>query len=428
MGPEHELVLAYSFRRTAVADRAGADVPLVWLDAFPKTETEVHVWAAATADGVAFPQLAGGPWTELPPTVVADQPGLPALSLFGSGTGLPLRLRIDATNYGPGTRPIIERVWGQVVDDEDGGQAYRVRYRLGHMTADALEFELPAPPESIRFASSLNQKRLAMSPRDALNQDQPAEFAETRVRLRVDAIAGTVPQVLELTYVLPPNRPGNGSRWIWELRPPTIHGADVGPTRWQIARAGSDVLFALDGFDVGERWQWQRGLFVAGPSWGTEPLARWFGVAERSSADAVGDDAVVGRQTAPGMVRFLAIPRAMASLVTSLFVIAMGLAAVRWGGPRTGTIVAAGFVATVAAAAVVWPRLATHLFAASQPGVAVFVAVLAVRWALHQRYRRRVLFLPGFTRAQPNGSSGHRAPISVRSRIEPSTIDIPASS
>ena len=158
-------------------------------------------------------------------------------------------------------------------------------------------------------------------------------------------------------------------------------------------------------------------------------MERWIGSADRSPAEAaLGDDVTVGRQTGPGALRFVVIPRPLASLVASLVVVALGLAALRWGGPRTGTVVAAGFVAVIAAAAVVWPRLAAHLLAASQPGVAVFVCVLAVRWALQHRYRRRVLFLPSFTRTQPPASSAQRASINARSRVEPSTIDVPASS
>jgi hypothetical protein len=422
-GAEHELVLGYSFPRTPVSDRGGADVPLVWLDPFLKIETEVHVWAGVTPGGAAVPDLASGPWTELPPTAVAEHPSLPALSLFGSGAGLPLRLRVERNAPGPGTRPIIERVWGQVVEDDDGGQAYRVRYRLGPIATDAIEIELPAPLDAIRFTAALNQKRLPVSTRDPT-----AGSSEGRVRLRVNPTAATA-QVLELAYILPPGRQGYAPRWTWELRPPSIPGADVGPARWQIARASGDLLFAVDGFDVAERWRWQRGLVVAGPTWSTEDLERWIGSAERSAADAaVGDEVVVGRQTGPGMLHFVTIPRPLASLAASLAVIGVGLAALRWGGPRSGSVTAAGFVAATAALAIGWPRLAAHLLAASQPGIAVFVCVLAVRWALQHRYRRRVLFLPSFTRTVSPGSSAQRASISARSRVEPSTIDVPASS
>ena len=156
-------------------------------------------------------------------------------------------------------------------------------------------------------------------------------------------------------------------------------------------------------------------------------MERWIGGAESSAGDVgMGDEVVVGRQTGPGVLRFVVIPRPLASLVASLVVIALGLATVRWGGPRTGAVLAAGVVAMIAAAAMVWPRLAAHLLAASQPGVAVFVCVLAVRWALQHRYRRRVLFLPAFTRTQSPGSSAQRASVNVRSRVEPSTIDVPA--
>jgi hypothetical protein len=423
-GPDYELILAYSFPRTPASDRAGMEVPIVWLDSFPKIETEVHVWAATTAGGTAFPQLAGGSWTELPPTPVGDHPNLPALSLFAGGPGLPLRLRVETTTAGPGTRPIIDRVLGQVVEDEDGGQAYRVQYRLGPVVADTLDVELPAPPEAIRFAAALNQKRLAVSPREGSGRDQPA----TRVRLRVDPSAVNVPQVLEITYVLPSARPEDAPRWTWVLRAPTVPGVDVGPARWQIARASGDLLFALDGFEISDRWRWRRGLFVDGPAWGTDDMARWFGGTERMAADeGVGDDVVVGRQTAPGAARFVVIPRSPAMLVVSLVVMGLGLAAVRWGGPRTGTVVAAGFVAAVAVVALVWPRLAAQVLAAGQPGIAVFVCVLAVRWALQHRYRRRILFLPGFTRTQSPGSSARRS-INVGSLVEPSTIDVPASS
>ena len=109
-------------------------------------------------------------------------------------------------------------------------------------------------------------------------------------------------------------------------------------------------------------------------------------------------------------------------------IVGVGLAAVRWAGPRFGAVMAAGIVAAAACATVVWPRLAAHALAASQPGILVFLSVLAVRWALQHRYRRRVLFLPGFTRTQPQGSSVLHAKSASRSRLEPSTIDVPATS
>jgi hypothetical protein len=45
--------------------------------------------------------------------------------------------------------------------------------------------------------------------------------------------------------------------------------------------------------------------------------------------------------------------------------------------------------------------------------------VLAVQWLMHQRYRRRVVFLPGFTRLK--GSTLIRG--GGRPRGEPSTVD-----
>src|SRR5207247_817737 len=148
--------------------------------------------------------------------------------------------------------------------------------------------------------------------------------------------------------------------------------------------------------------------------------------ADADTAD--GGEVVTGRPIVPGSIRFVTIPRSLALLVASLTALALGLATVRWGGPRVGTIVSATLVAVAACVLAVWPRPAAHAWSASQPGIVIFVCVLAVRWGLQQRYRRRVLFLPGFARAQPNGSSVQRAGTNPRSRVEPSTIDVPASS
>src|SRR5207248_5091934 len=106
-----------------------------------------------------------------------------------------------------------------------------------------------------------------------------------------------------------------------------------------------------------------------------------------------------------------------------------------WSSDVCSSDLAAGLVWLAAA----HPQpLALVLFAV-QPGVAVLVVVLGVRWLLHRRYRRRVLFLPGFTATHGAGATAPPASALVRTGNgvrprdgrarpgEPSTIDAPTS-
>ena len=81
------------------------------------------------------------------------------------------------------------------------------------------------------------------------------------------------------------------------------------------------------------------------------------------------------------------------------------------------------------AAALLWPGVLAAVAYGCEPGVLVLLLVLGIPWMLHQRYRRQVVFMPGFTRARAgsslirNGGTGS-AP---RPRGEPSTVDVPGS-
>jgi hypothetical protein len=73
---------------------------------------------------------------------------------------------------------------------------------------------------------------------------------------------------------------------------------------------------------------------------------------------------------------------------------------------------------------VAWPSVLPAFVYGSQPGLLVLALVLGVQWFLHRRYRRQVVFMPGFTRLKA-GSSLVRTGSSHRPRAEPSTIDAP---
>jgi hypothetical protein len=77
------------------------------------------------------------------------------------------------------------------------------------------------------------------------------------------------------------------------------------------------------------------------------------------------------------------------------------------------------------ALAFLWPDALPSVLYGCQPGVAVLAVLVGAQWLLHQRYRRQVVFLPGFKRLKP-GSSLSRGSSHNRPR-EPSTVDAPNS-
>jgi hypothetical protein len=435
-GRETTLTLAYSFPiplfdTQAEPDRAAVAIPLVWLEPCPRCETTVRIWSGVTPAGLLVPVLDSGPWTEIPPRAVPDRPTLPAVSLHGSGTHLPLNLRLTTSDSGPGTGLVVERVWIQAVVDTDGQQAYRTRCLIRPQQTHYLDVELPAPPAAIRFAALLDGKGLPWT----TGEGPGGRF----VRLRLDAAdIAPGPQHLDLVQLLPP-RPG--FRWEVMLTPPRLRGpVFIGPVRWQISLASGDLLVGRDGSTEFEwRWGWQRGLFVPQPAWSTADLQRWFGPDSRSAIDA-GDRleaTLVGWQPALEPASFFVVPGSWALLVGSISVLGLGLAAVRVA-PRWRV---AG--AVVLAIALVWlagvrPEVLALVSFAAEPGLAVLGVVLVARWFAQRRYRRRVLFLPGFARPTVDPVRVHRGTAATgsslvrngagmsRVRREPSTIDAPA--
>jgi hypothetical protein len=435
-GRESVLTLAYSFPLPAGDPQTGTPrstvaVPLLWLEPCPRCETDVRIWSAATPNGVLTPAGVDGPWTEIPPRAVADRPALPTLVVHGSGTQLPLTLRLTESVAGPGTGLVVDRVWVQAMVDAEGQQAYRTRCLIRPQQTHYLDVELPAAPTAAQFAAQTDGKRLSWTAADGAG----GRF----VRLRLDpAEAGRAPLVLDLMYALPPSR--GASRWQLTLFPPRLRGpVFVGPVRWQIGLASGDLLV-----DSGEtatfewRWGWQRVLFAPRPAWTGTDLSRWFAPEARgtdndplraSAADGW-ETALVGWQPAAEPLQFLVVPQPLALLLGSLAVLAMGFAAVRFR-PGWRVAGAAVLIAGLAVLAIVRPQALAVLLYAGEPGMGVLGIALAVYWVGQRRYRRRVLFLPVFARpAEPRsetpiGSSLTRNGVN-RARREPTTIDAPS--
>ncbi|HKI38807.1 MAG TPA: hypothetical protein VKA46_43560, partial [Gemmataceae bacterium] len=138
------------------------------------------------------------------------------------------------------------------------------------------------------------------------------------------------------------------------------------------------------------------------------------------------DPAVAVWRSAPEPLRLSHVPEQPWLLVCSLTLLIVGLALAFLSLSRA---VFWGTLATIGVAALLvglfWPGVLGAILYGCQPGALVLLPVLAVQWLMHQRYRRQVVFLPGFTRVKA-GSSLNRG--SNRPRGEPSTVDASPSS
>jgi hypothetical protein len=86
----------------------------------------------------------------------------------------------------------------------------------------------------------------------------------------------------------------------------------------------------------------------------------------------------------------------------------------------------AGLAVALTALVIFCPGAWAGVLFGLQPGVLLFMIFTGGHWLLQERYRRQLVFLPGFTRAK-SGSTIVRSPGAKRPR-EASTVDAPPGS
>jgi hypothetical protein len=188
---------------------------------------------------------------------------------------------------------------------------------------------------------------------------------------------------------------------------------------------------------VEQRWGWRGWLLAPRPALGDADLERWF-LAGASPAAGAGSPEGGGNEV-PALVCWRSglepltlnhVPQQGWLLLCSLVLLAVGLGLyylVPWASAprRLFWVLLALLGLGVALTSLVWPGILAAVAYGSEPGLAVLLLVLGAQWLLHQRYRRRVVFMPGFKRAKA-GSSLLRADSKktpAQKRGEPSTVD-----
>jgi hypothetical protein len=388
-------------------------VGLLWPGGATRTETVVRVWTSAGSGRVVT--VEPGPWRELPPEPVPDRDSLPTVTLAGSGVDLPLTLESREAAEPTGVAVWADRGLIQVWTADDGTIACRARFLLKRWLSNTIELRLPGPA----FGPAAPEVFLDDPPRkvDAVFGPDPAGGPDRLVQVNLPASRPGRTIVLEVRYQLAAGRPGDGS-----LYPaPRPKAAFTGPVRWQIAiLPGTTPLVFGDGLTTEQRWRFRSGMFVPGPATTTDELERWFRSGTEPDGNGGADpwqggtgDPLVLRQTGHGPARVYRVPTVGLIVAASAVVLLIGLVVSRLRGAIAGPLVAV-LAGGAAVGAVLFPQPASQVAAAAEPGLAVLVLVLVLQAAGRWYYRKRVTYLPGFTRTRPEPQLPPSAPSSAQ--------------
>jgi hypothetical protein len=201
-------------------------------------------------------------------------------------------------------------------------------------------------------------------------------------------------------------------------------------------------LYSGGGFQFEQRWGWRGWLLAPQSAVNSADLERWFtgdsgerlspppadpSADPESGADpGRGSPSVACWRTDLEPLRLTHAPQQAWLLVCSLGLLAVGLGLFFLLVHRRlywPVVLLLGVAA--AAVGLLWPPVLAAVLYGCQPGLAVLLLVFGFHWLLQRRYRRQVVFLPGFTRVKKGGSSLIRSTPSHRPRGEPSTVDAP---
>jgi hypothetical protein len=424
-GNEHEMILTYSLPLAPAASSGNPRqtaarrlvVPLIQAVQATRGETRVRIWS----DSAEQVSVAAGRWEELP-TEVTERKSLPILVLRGTQE-MPLALQVATAPYASLSTAVVDRVLARVILTEGGSQSYRVRFRLNKLSARHLDLLLPVPLTSANLQLELDGK---VPPLQLVDETGRAVEFGSLVRLRIEPDLYHKPVVLDVNYQISPGRLEQHGALESVLQPPQLQGTVLlGRTRWHVeAPPGWMPLYPKGGFSVEQRWGLAGWLLAPRPALSNQELEQWLAEPEPAAPNADREPSLLCWQTKPGPLYLIQVPQQLWLLGCSLFGLAVGLGllflplsrALFWSclGGLVLAIVVPGFL---------WPGTLPWIVYGCEPGALFVLLVVGLQWMLHQRYRRQVVFMPGFTRMKP-GSSLARAANNNRPR-EQTTVDEP---
>jgi hypothetical protein len=217
------------------------------------------------------------------------------------------------------------------------------------------------------------------------------------------------------------------------LQPPVVRGeTGWNPVRWQVAFPSSWLPLDTDAnFRAEQRWGWRGWLVGLKPAPSNGDVEGWSlsseatGMPPTTEGEAAGPPSLVGWQTTAGPLRLTHAPQQGWLLICSLALLVVGLVVSQLKRPRgLGWLLALVLGLAAAGVGLYWPSVLASVMYGCEPAMVVLMLVLGSQWLLHQRYRRQVVFLPGFKRTK-GGSALVRGSSNRPRTGEPSTVDAP---
>jgi hypothetical protein len=374
-------------------------LPLVQPIRATRGETKVRVWC----DIADQPATIGGHWEELPTEIVADRENLPALVLEG---GLERSLPLSLTRTNPGTQAaaLIDRILVRAQATESGLQIYRTKFLLSQLNVHQLNIDLPAllarSNVEIRFGGGV-------IPFEMLDDSGREVDVGKTVRIKPQPDLFHEPVPLEVRYEIDANRIGGNGPMQSTFVPPRIqNGLLLGRMRWAIRLPGGwMVVRARPTATAEQRWGWSGFLFSPQPAYSGAALDQW--VQKSDKVLQIGDwrDSFVAWQDGPEPLQLLQVPQRIWLLGCSLVLLALGFFLLFVPLARLifwAVLVSLGMMAV--ALELLWPEMFSAIVFGCEPGIVVLILATVIYGALHHRYRRRVILLPGFTRVKPTSS------------------------
>jgi hypothetical protein len=393
-------------------------IPLVEPALATRGEARIRLWSE-TGEQL---RLDGGPWEELPTEIVPERDSLPSLVLRRSVPGS-LSLQLTARGGALIASAVIERALIRAVIDAEGSQTCRARFLLAKLNARHLDIELPVAVSTTQVEVSLDGKGL----RRQLHDEAGREVEIGKVcRVYVEPGLYDRPVVLSLVYRVGADRTHRYRPLPLTLHPPSLAGAVLlGRACWHLELPeGAIPLLASQNYALEQRWTWQGWLLTPCSGATSQELEQWLAGSGTLPTGEEYESGAVVWQSALAPLQLTVVSRRLWLLVCSLLLLGLGLGLwfSRSSAPLFACCLAVGAL-SLTVLALIWPAMLPAVVYGCEPGAATLLFVLGLQWVLHQRYRRRLIFMPGFTRLKV-GSSLTAPGSGIRPR-DPSTIDQP---
>jgi hypothetical protein len=421
-GEAKEVVLEYDLALSGPPDPDGAaeprtlTVPAVWPVLATRQSAKVRVWGVA---GMRVrPAGAGGDiWQDRGVERVSGRDALPALVMQGDGA-LPLVLRLEDTPESGIAALVCDRALIRAELGEDDVLSCRARYHVKRVGAEAVEVEFPVSVAQCQLHVRLGRHAIAW-------EAVPAARNVARIPLK-GALDGQ-PFILDLEYKLPAATQEGRLFGLSTLYPPAFRATVVvDRLRWQVSLPTPALAVPISsGARADYRWGLDRWLLCPAPATSSADLEAWLGNPDATDAVPV---SLSFWPAGHEPQRVVHQPRPIWVLLCSGALVALFLGLYFLPLRRGGLALALGLLGLGALAlGLTWPALMPGLFYGVQPGLAVVAFLLLAVWLLQERYRRQLVFIPGFTRLKAGSSLMRtRTAKSGQRPRDASTIDAPA--